>query len=167
MRSIISNEKWAPIKGYEGLYEVSTKGRVQRDNKLLHLNSNTYGYLHVTLSKSNQQKTMTVHRLVAETFINNPHEYPQINHRDGNKLNNSVDNLEWCTQLINNRHAINTQLRKTKKIKMLDLNNNLIKVFNNRMEIEKYFNRKISRDLITKCCNGVRKTAYGYRWQYE
>jgi hypothetical protein len=159
-------EIWRDVKGYEGLYQVSNMGRVISNNGLLHLNTNTYGYKHITLSKGNVQKTVVVHKLVADAFIENPHNKPQINHIDGNKENNAVANLEWVTQGDNNRHAIRMNLRKAKKILLVDDEGNAIKEFNNRMEISAYLGRKVCQDLITRCCNGQRKTAYGFVWRY-
>ena len=159
-------EIWKDIQGYEGLYQVSNLGRVRSRNGLIHLNTNNYGYKHVTLSKSNVQKTALVHRLVAEAFIENPFELPQINHKDGNKNNNAVINLEWTTQKDNNRHAIKTNLRKAKRILLVDSENNIVKEFNNRMEINDFLGRKVCQDSITRCCNGKRKTAYGFSWRY-
>lgn len=159
-------EIWKDIRGYEGLYQVSNFGRVRRRSKVLHLNTNTYGYKHVTLSKGNVQKTAVIHRLVASAFIENPLGLPQINHKDGDKSNNAVGNLEWVTQKENNRHAINSNLRKTKKILLIGNENKVIREFNNRMEINSFLNRRVCQDLITRCCNGQRKTAYGYVWKY-
>lgn len=159
-------EIWKDIRGYEGLYQVSNLGRVKRENKLLRLNTNTYGYKHITLSKNNVQKTAVIHKLVADAFIENPHSKPQINHKDGNKENNTVANLEWVTQGDNNRHAVKTMLRKSKKILLVDGDDNTIREFNNRMEINDFLGRDVCQDLITRCCNGQRKTAYGYVWRY-
>lgn len=159
-------EIWKDIRGYEGLYQVSNLGRVRSKTKLLHLNTNTYGYKHVTLSKGNVQKTVLVHRLVASTFIENPIGLPQINHKDGDKSNNTVGNLEWVTQGGNNRHAIKTNLRRAKKILLMSGDNTIVREFNNRMEINEFLGRDVCQDLITRCCNGKRKTAYGYVWRY-
>lgn len=159
-------EVWKDIKGYEGLYQVSDMGRVRSKNGVLHLNTNTYGYKHITLSKGDVQKTVVVHRLVSDAFIDNPHNKPQINHIDGNKENNAVVNLEWVTQGENNRHAIRASLRKVKKILLVDAEGKAIREFNNRMEINEYLGRNVYQDLITRCCNGQRKTAYGYVWRY-
>lgn len=159
-------EVWRDVKGYEGLYQVSDWGRVRRGNKLLHLNTNTYGYKHITLCKNNVPKTALVHTLVADAFIENPQSKPQINHKDGNKENNTVANLEWVTQEDNNRHAIKTKLRKARKILLVDGDDNTIREFNNRMEINDFLGRDVCQDLITRCCNGQRKTAYGYIWRY-
>lgn len=159
-------EIWKDIKDYEGLYQVSNMGRVRSNSGLLHLNTNTYGYKHITLSKDNAQKTVLVHRLVASAFVCNPLGLPQVNHKDGNKNNNAFGNLEWVTQKENNHHAIKANLRKVKKILLIDNENNVIKRFNNRLEINEFLGREICQDLITRCCNGQRKTAYGYVWRY-
>lgn len=159
-------ELWKDIEGYEGLYQVSDLGRVKRSDKVLHLNTNTYGYKHITLCKNNTPRTVLVHKLVAIAFIDNPLGLPQINHKDGDKNNNVVSNLEWVTQATNNRHAVRTNLRKSKRIQLLDPEGNVAKTFNNRMEITEYLGRSICQDLITRCCNRQRKTAYGYVWRY-
>ena len=108
-----NKELWLPIKGYEGLYEVSNTGYVRsirRNNKLLKYNSTSYGYKRVGLYKDGKQKFHTIHRLVAETFIPNDNLLPEVNHIDGDKFNNTVENLEWCTQSYNIQHAYNMGL---------------------------------------------------------
>lgn len=107
-------EEWRPIKGYEGLYEVSNMGRV----KSLHapqgiiLKQGTYpnGYMGANLSKDGTVNMKLVHRLVAIAFIQNPNNYEEVNHKDGNKKNNTVDNLEWCTRSYNLKHAYHNKL---------------------------------------------------------
>ena len=109
-------EEWRDIKGYEGKYQVSNLGRVRslNFNKTGKIKELSYakrrGYLGVTLFKDKKPKTFAVHRLVAEMFIPNPNNYPQVNHKDENKLNNNVENLEWCTVLYNNCYG--TRLKK-------------------------------------------------------
>lgn len=109
-------EVWKPIKGYEGIYEVSNYGRIKslqriRNNKngLITLKTSIRkpqvsrgGYLCVILRKHNDPKYHYVHRLVASAFIPNPNNYPFINHIDEVKTNNQVNNLEWCSRLYNN-----------------------------------------------------------------
>ena len=107
-------EEWRDIKGYEGLYQVSNLGRVKslirgtgnqfRFSKvevILKPHLTKKGYFRLSLSKNNKRKSFQVHRLVAEAFIPNPNNYPQVNHKDENKTNNCVDNLEWCTNKYN------------------------------------------------------------------
>ena len=92
-------EEWRQIKGYEGLYNVSSLGVVVRidRNKVMKQTADKDGYLKVCLCKNNEKKTYMVHRLVATAFLDNSEELPVVNHKDENKANNCVDNLEWCS----------------------------------------------------------------------
>ena len=115
-------EIWKDIDGYDGLYQVSTYGNVRRVNPPCTKHKDTryrlvkpvkWGmYLKVSLSKNNVHPSFPVHRLVAKTFIPNPECKKQVNHIDGNKENNCVDNLEWVTPLENNRHAFENGLNR-------------------------------------------------------
>ncbi len=124
-------EIWAPLFGYEGVYEVSSFGRVKalerewysgehlnikksKKEHLMKLHLNKYGYVSVTLNNRGQSKR-TVHRLVALTFILNPHNKPYINHKDGDRTNNHINNLEWCTNSENILHAYKTGLQVSQK----------------------------------------------------
>ena len=90
-------EEWRPIVGFEGLYEVSNTGQVRNcRGKLLRPGLNHNGYLKCVLCKKGKTKTIYIHRLVAQAFLLNPDNLPQVNHKDEDKTNNSVDNLEWC-----------------------------------------------------------------------
>ena len=154
---------WKDIEGYEGLYQVSDKGEVRsldrverskgdsvrvRKGRVKKLNINQDGYYKVTLWKDNRSKTFVVHRLVANAFIPNPNNLPVVNHKDGEKTNNNVSNLEWCTVQENALHA--THIIKTNdwvkgvemtKIKtcILDTNTGEVKVFDSRKECEDYY----------------------------
>lgn len=117
-------ELWKPVKGYEGLYEVSTTGRIRSIERTVpHSKSGTrrfpasekmptdvHGYLYCYLYKNGKGRRFAVHRLVAEAFIPNPDKKPEVNHLDGNKYNNCVENLEWVTRKENVRHAADTGL---------------------------------------------------------
>lgn len=123
-------EEWKPIKGYEGLYEINNFGEVKALVRIKNCNRG-YGkikehimkqtncrsaYYRVPLTNRNHiKKYYLVHRLVAMTFISNPDNFKDVNHKDGNKLNNRVDNLEWCTRSYNLYHAYNNGLRPTIK----------------------------------------------------
>ena len=111
-------EEWKDVKGYEGLYQVSDLGNVRslnynRTGKVKELKPSTKnGYYFILLHKDGTRKNAYIHRLVAESFINNDDDLLVVNHIDGNKLNNSVDNLEWCTYSDNLVHAYNNELRE-------------------------------------------------------
>lgn len=116
-------EIWKDIEGYEGLYQISNLGRIKslgnksnhKNEKIISISSKSFsGYWVIGLCKNGKRKGYIVHRLVAKAFIPNPNNYPQINHKDENKLNNWVDNLEWCTQSYNAKY---NNLSKKKNIK--------------------------------------------------
>ena len=126
----MSNIEWKPIKDFEGLYEISNKGMVKSLPRLKHSNKGDYyskekilkqtnaqcEYYRVPLTNKNHiKKYYSVHRLVATAFIENPNNYEDVNHIDGNKSNNNVENLEWCTRSYNIQHAFRTGLRPTVK----------------------------------------------------
>jgi hypothetical protein len=108
---------WKDVIGYEGLYKVSDAGEIfsVRTNRVLKSNVGVDGYKKVVLSVNNIRKTFRVNRLVAEAFVDNPNNKPVVNHKDGDKLNNCVNNLEWVTIMENAIHASNTGLLKGQK----------------------------------------------------
>lgn len=134
-------EIWKDIPGYEGLYQVSNLGRVKRleykrENNLIKTMSTfkehilkpakqTSGYMYIVLCKNNKTKGFRVHRLVAEAFISNPYNLPQVNHIDANKSNNNVNNLEWCSRSENMQHAYSHNLinQSTEKKRISQLKN--------------------------------------------
>ncbi|AFH59644.1 NUMOD4 domain-containing protein [Paenibacillus caseinilyticus] len=116
---VFQNEEWLPIVGYEGFYEVSNLGRVKRlsnsgtcKEKILKPQFQRDGYKRVDLSKKGQKKRFPIHRLVASAFIPNPQNKEQVNHQNGNKLDNRLDNLNWMTRKENIAHAHETGLVK-------------------------------------------------------
>lgn len=159
-------ERWTDIKGYEGLYLISDLGNVkslgnnktrkEKTLRLIILN----GYLIVCLSKNGERKNYYVHRLVAEAFLPNPNNLPEVNHKDENKKNNNVENLEWCDRQYNIDYS------NAKQVGQYDLNGNLINVWKSTHEIERQTGFHQSN--ISACCRGERyyKTAYNYCWQY-
>ena len=108
-------EVWKDIQGYEGIYQVSSLGKVRSAKGLKSQRNNGRGYLQVELWKHNKGKAFYVHRLVANAFLKNERNFPTVNHKDGNKKNNCVNNLEWCTYSYNNIHALKHGLRHSNR----------------------------------------------------
>lgn len=187
-------EIWKDIKGYEGLYQISNYGRVK---SLGNGNSNNSkerilkpaklkdGYLYVILSKQGKRKGFKIHRLVAQAFIENPNNYPQVNHKDEDKTNNNVSNLEFCTPKYNinygtaiQRRVENTDYKaiaakidytvisakRTAKISKQVLCVETGKIYSSIHQVE----RELGFDgsCISKCCRGKLTTMYGYHWEY-
>ncbi len=165
-------EIWKDIIGYEGLYQVSNLGNIKSFYKakksIKKPTLSNKGYLRVGLSKNKKSKTFKIHRLVAKTFLSNPNNYLEVNHKDGNKLNNCVDNLEWCSRSYNINHAWRNKLTKgrSKKLLQYDLNNNLIREFISAREASRTLHINVGD--ISSCCNHSHKhkTAGGYIWRY-
>ena len=108
-------EIWKDIKEYEGLYQISNLGNLIsiKHNRIKSIVvRKNQRYLRVNLWKNGKYKTFSIHRLVAESFLPNPNNFPVVNHKDGNKLNNKADNLEWCTQSHNVKESYKLGLQK-------------------------------------------------------
>jgi hypothetical protein len=139
-------EEWKDIVGYEGLYQVSNTGRVKSLKKcellMKHQISNC-GYCRVSLRKPKSSIKYSIHRLVAEAFLPNPNNLPQVNHIDGNKLNNLVDNLEWNTRSENQKHAYRNRLQISLKGEKHNMNK-LTQLQVNEIR-EKYATKKYSQ----------------------
>ena len=170
-------EVWKDIQGYEGLYQISNTGKVKRNNKILKF-SIAKGYEHICLYKNNKYKPFSVHRLVAEAFIPNPENKPQIDHIDGNPLNNKVDNLRWATAKENIANPI-TMKRKsvaamgnhmTGRFGALHHNSKRVQCIETKTVYYGFAeaSRKtgINAFGISMATNGKRTTAGGYHWQY-
>lgn len=136
--------------------------RILKPGKLQH------GYLSVVLSNNIKSYTMRVHRLVAMAFIPNPNNLPIINHKDENPSNNHVDNLEWCTVKYNTNYGTGISRRcqsKSKPIIQLSINNIPIKNWVSAKEAANKLG--LHPGNISRCCNGIRKQAYGFIWKYK
>lgn len=176
-------EIWKDIIDYEGYYMVSNLGRIKRltttvnsclkHNKTItrkeHIMSPTIvnRYLSVKLTKNSHTKSYRVHRLVAQSFIPNPCNLPQINHKDENKINNCVDNLEWCSAIYNQNYGTRKYKRlhsKTKEIMQIDKNENLVKTYFSLSEASRQTG--ISIKAISRCATGKSKTSGGFIWKY-
>ena len=165
-------EIWKDIKDYEGMYQVSSEGRVKSlkygEEKILKNNKNNSGYLSVSLSKDGKRKTYSIHRLVAQAFISNPNNLLEINHIDEDKTNNRVENLEWCTKQYNNNYGTKNERaaeRNTKRILQFTKEGEFIKKWDSTMQIERELG--FNGGNITKCCKGKCKLTYGYKWRYH
>ena len=178
-------EKWKTVKGYEDCYEVSNHGNV-RSKRTKHLRkpqNNGNGYLFLVLSKNGKHKNKYIHRLVAESFLPNPNNLPQINHKDENPLNNNVENLEWCTPSYNSNYMNHGKhisigshtgrkikacringMKTAKKVIQMDLKGNVIKIWNSMGEAAREGN--FNRCNIRQCCIGNCKQHHGYKWQF-
>ena len=166
------------IEGWED-YTIDINGNVfsKRKNKYLKPIKNKCGYYNISLNKNKHRKECSIHRLVAETFIPNPNNYPVVNHIDGNKSNNNVDNLEWCTYKHNMKEAYRLKLihggLENKYGKDYPRKLHLIGMFKDGILLEKFYGTgEIKRKYgfaptaILNCCKGKHKKIYGYQWKF-
>ena len=196
----IKEETFVDIKGYDGRYKIGNKGTIiglsrSKDNRynnkqwILKQYENKNGYMYVTLQKDKKRKTIKVHRLVAEHFIENPNNYPCVNHIDNNRKNNDVSNLEWVTHKQNMEHAVknhrfdnmaklNSERMKgnklngyiyaneitKKKIIQCDLDDNFIKEYESISEASRQTGINIMS--ISCCEKKKRKSGGGYLWHF-
>lgn len=175
----IDREIWKPISDYEGSYEISSYGRVKSfptkrrtTTIILKPKLTKDGYYETTLYSEEKPKYIRTHRLVAQAFIPNLQNKPQVNHKDGNKLNNYVGNLEWCTNQENITHSIEMGLQNpvghnnfnAKPVAQYDLDGNLIQKY----KCIRYASDDtgIKQGNISRVCNGHRKTSGGYIWKF-
>lgn len=186
-------EIWKDIQGYEGLYQVSSLGRIKSLNRYKQAKNDSIssfkerikklqlsykGYLMVTLSRNKERKTFFVHRLVALAFLPNTENKPHIDHIDTNKQNNNVNNLRWVTPAENNNNSLTKEKLKNFRDKMksgdysrskivlqYSLSGDFIKEWTNITTIHKEMNYNPS--CISECCNNKQKTAYGFLWKFK
>lgn len=183
----MEKEYWVDIKDYEGLYQISNLVKIKsldrivkgknnslrlKKGKILKLYLDKDGYQVVMLYKNGANKFCKVHRLMAQAFIPNPLNLPQVNHKDENKQNNNVENLEWCDNKYNQNYGTrNERISKTnrhskfcKKVYQYDLNGNLIKEWVSTKECGR---NGYNQGHVAACCRGKRKTHKGFIWSYE
>ena len=164
----MTDEIWCPIKGYESLYEVSDQGRVKSigygKDRILKPRIDKDGYLQVYLYKNRVPKHCLVHRLVAKTFIPNPDNLPQVNHKDENKTNNSVQKLEWCDSKYNINFGTRNQ-RISKPVIQYTKSGEFVKEWKSTRDVERTLN--YSQGNISRCCTGRYKSAYNFIWKFK
>lgn len=182
--------EWRAIPGYEGLYEVNNFGSVRslfRYKKQLTPSKGAHGYLTVELYKGKQRKRVLVHRLVAMAFIQNPKNYPQVNHKDENRCNNTVENLEWCSAIYNMNYGIGGETRhskidyskpcyaenarkngaiRSKPVLQFSIDGTLLNKYCSAKEAHR--ETGLNHSHILECCNGKRyKTVGGFVWKFD
>lgn len=167
---MIEDETFVSIEGYEGLYEISNKGRVKsckRKDFYLKPNDDSHGYLFVNLSKGGKVTHAKIHRLVALHFIDNPNNYRDVNHIDEDKYNNSHSNLEWVTHKDNINHGtrnLRANNTRSKEVLQLTKDDKIIASYKNGYEAQAV--TEIKESSISACCRGKRKTAGGFKWRF-
>lgn len=184
--------EWRPVKGFDGIYEVSDSGQVRSldrintvcnkgkvystkiKGRMMSQVENANGYKRVYFSKNGDRVSFLVHRIVAEAFINNPNNYPQINHIDGDKSNNSVGNLEWCDNKYNARYTVDVlhevQTYKRRRVYAKNMKSGVILKFDSVIECANHFGVKaysISHRLHNKVNNpSINKASKLYDWYF-
>lgn len=178
----IKQELWRDIAGYEGIYQVSNQGRIKSLDRFIDIvwqgkivrkplkgkiktpNVQNNGYYIVWLCDSeSNRKALLVHRLVASAFIENPNQFKDVNHKDGNKLNNGVSNLEWCTRSENIKHSyrVLNHRKNSKAIRCIETD----KRYESAADASRVTG--INCGGIKHALRGISKTAGGYTWVYE
>lgn len=173
-------EIWKDVIGYEEQYQVSNLGNIRSKNRVIvdslgrkrklqsqkiRIQTSKTGYKQVLLHKDGEMRTHLVHRLVAEAFIPKTETNKnEINHKDENKSNNTVDNLEWCDHKYNINFGTRTE-KTSKKVYQYTKVSKKINEYQSAWEVHRQLG--YDQSSICRACNGVQKTAYGYIWSYE
>lgn len=184
-------ELWKPVVNFEDSYEVSDRGRVRsidrkvasgirhndsvmRTGKILKYNVKRNGYAQISLSRNGKVKSIGVHRLVAMAFIENPESKATVNHKNGNKLDNRAENLEWATQKENSQHAYDTGLFPPNTNKKKIICKDTMQTFDGSYDAAVWLNRtkfgnskdvkSMARKIRAACCK-TQKSAYGFHWE--
>lgn len=170
----MKGEIWKDIEGYEGLYQVSNLGRVKSLNykrtgkeRILKAGKSGYGYLQVNLYKDGNREQPLVHRLVATAFLDNPDNLPEVNHKDEDKTNNCVENLEYCSRLYNMNYGTGSKRsaeKRSKPVFSVNKETGLIMYWESAKEAERCTGTNNGN--IINCCQGRQKSAGGHYWFY-
>lgn len=184
-------EEYRDIKGFEGLYQVSNLGNVKSlerkvwcsrgrgyyktiPEKIMKTYDNGYGYLFVYLTKDGEQEKCYIHRLVAEAFLENPENLPEVNHISEDKEDNRVSNLEWCSSKYNCNHgtrnrriaeAMTNHPKLSKPVIAISKESGLILEYPSAHEASRQTG--IAQSSIAECCQGKLKSCGGYYWMYK
>lgn len=176
----LPGEEWRDVVGFEGFYKVSSIGRIKAihgKEKIIKTSLDRRGYPRTTLCIRGRKKYDSIHRFVAIAFIDNPENKRTVNHKDGNKLNNCVDNLEWATDKENKAHAMANGLAVMPEHKMsgdhvgskivlqYDLNMNILREYSCGADAAREHN--YTPEGIYNCCRGVFKSYKGFIWKYK
>lgn len=171
-------EIWKDVINYEGLYLVSNTGKIKRNNKILKIYNNGNNYMSVCLSKNGNVKKFYIHRIVAQSFLENKENKKEVNHIDGNRQNNNLKNLEWVTRSQNHYHRYKVLKQrgvnygktgaknwKSKPVFKFDFKGNFICEYPGVMEASRQTG--IGESNIRCCIYNKQKTAGGYIWRYK
>lgn len=183
----LPGEEWALAPGCEGRYAVSTFGRLAalsflyyqgeypcyRKQRIKRLKKNSHGYLMANVIYNGRSRLYSVHRMVAEAFIPNPDKLPCVNHKDENKANNRVENLEWCTYQYNVRYGEQYKVRSLKSKQELKYRKPIVQLSEDGLYINTYRSiyqavqeTGVDKPSVRRCLSGKRKTCGGFRWLY-
>ncbi len=172
-------EIWKEVEEFDGNYLISNLGRLKSKSRIVKHPKGTCilkekilsqvktkkGYIEFQITYNGKHYSRKAHRLVANAFIDNPDNKPQINHINGNKTDNRVENLEWCTNSENQIHAVKNDLKPTRRVLQYDLDGKFIREWKSATDAGRELG--VPYRAILSNCIGRNKTAYGYQWQFK